>query len=124
MAHLGNTQLIYVISCPPEHVAEGDRIFDSHAVWMEATHHRDGDKALLTYNVSKAPELANPFDPESEPTGNTVFVLHEIYQSDAGVGDHFAQAMDGWDDFPALLAWLEKCTVTGTPMSSVNHSLW
>lgn len=124
MAHLGNTQLIYVISVPPDQVAEGDRIFESHAAWMETTHHREGDKALLTYNVSKAPELSNPFDPESEPTGNTVFVLHEIYQTDAGVGDHFAQAMDSWEDFPALLAWLEKCGVSGTPMSPVNHSLW
>ena len=60
MAHVGKTQLTYVISAPPDQVAEGDRIFGTHGPWMEATHHRDGDKALLSYNVSKAPELSNP----------------------------------------------------------------
>ena len=34
---------------------------------MEATHHRTGDKALLSYNVSKAPELSDPVDLNSAP---------------------------------------------------------
>ena len=84
MANLGKTQLTYVIIAPPEQVKEGDRIFASHGPWMKASHHRDGNKALLTYNVSKSPELSDPFDQNSAPTGNTVFVLHEIYETDAG----------------------------------------
>jgi hypothetical protein len=40
---------------------------------MEATHYRTGEKALLTYNVSKMKELSNPPDFNSAPTGNTVF---------------------------------------------------
>jgi hypothetical protein len=59
-------------------VAEGYRIFRSHGPWMEATHHRTGDKALLSYNVSKASELSNPVDSNSAPTGNTLFILNEI----------------------------------------------
>ena len=59
---------------------------------MEATHHRSGDRALLRYNVSKALELSNPMDPLSAPTGSTCFVLSEVYEIAAGVGDHFKQA--------------------------------
>ncbi len=124
MAHLGRTQLIYVIVAPPDQAKEGERIFANHGPWMKATHHRDGDKALLTYNVSKAPELSNPLDQNSAPTGNTVFVLSEIYQTGAGVTDHFQQAAASWQDFPALIKWLEKCKVTGVPAASIINSLW
>lgn len=124
MAHLGRTQLTYVIVAPPDQAKEGDRIFASHGPWMKATHHRDGDKALLTYDVSKSPELSNPFDQNSAPTGNTVFVLHEIYQSGAGVTDHFQQAAASWPDFPALVKWLEKCKVSGAPAAPIINSLW
>lgn len=124
MARNGKVQLTYVIVAPPDQVAEGDRIFRSHRAWMERTHHRDGEKALLTYEVAKAPELSNPFDMDSEPTGSTCFVLNEIYETEAGVSDHFAQAMEGWEDFPALGEWLGKCRVSGTPTGSVFNSLW
>ena len=124
MAHHDKIQLTYVIVAPPEHVAEGDRLFQSHGPWMEATHHRSGDSALLTYDVSKAPELSNPFDASSEPTGNTCFILSEIYETEAGVADHFEQAMASWQDFPALGEWLEKCSVTGVPAAPIFNSLW
>ena len=124
MAHVGKVQLTYVISVPQDQVAEGDRIFKSHGAWMGASHHRSGDKALLAYNVSKAPELSNPFDANSAPTGNTIFVLHEIYESEAGVKDHFEQAMSNWSEFQNLLKWLEKCKVTGVAASPVINSLW
>ena len=71
MAHKGKTQLMLLIIAPPDQAEEGDRLFRSHAPWMEATHHRDGDKALLSYNLSRTPELSNPMDPSSAPTGNT-----------------------------------------------------
>jgi hypothetical protein len=124
MAHKGKIQLTYVIVAPPEAVAEGDRVFQSHAPWMEATHHRAGDKALLSYNLSKAPELSNPIDPSSARTGNTCFILSEVYESEAGVTDHFAQATENWKDFPALGAWLQKCKVTGLPAARIVNSLW
>lgn len=124
MAHHGKIQLTYVIVAPPEASAEGDRIFQSHGPWMEATHDRGGAKALLSYNLSKAPELADPFDPDSAPTGNTCFILSEVYESEAGVTDHFAKAMEGWEDFPALGQWLEKCKVTGVPAARIVNSLW
>lgn len=124
MAHHGKVHLTFVIVAPPDQVKEGDRIFASHGPWMERTHHRAGDRALLSYEVSKAPELSNPFDPDSEPTGNTCFVLTEVYETDAGVADHFEQAMTSWEDFPALAAWLEKCSVSGVPAAPIVNSLW
>lgn len=124
MAHKGKIQLIYVFVAPPDQVEEGDRIFRGHAPWMEATHHRGGNKALLSYNVSKAPELSNPMDPNSAPSGNTCFILSEIYETEAGVTDHFQQAESSWKDFPALLEWAEKCTVTGVAAAPIINSLW
>lgn len=124
MAHHRKIQLTYVIVARPEDVAEGDRLFRTHAPWMEATHQRTGEKALLSYDVSKAPELSNPFDPSSAPTGNTCFILSEVYETGAGVTDHFAQALASWKDFPALGTWLQKCKVTGVPAAPIINSLW
>ncbi len=124
MAYNGKTQLTFIIVAPPDQVEEGDRIFRSHVPWMEATHHRNGEKALLRYTVAKAPELSNPMDPNSAPTGNTCFILDEIYESEAGVDDHFQQAMSSWQDFPALGAWIEKCKLTAVPAARIFNSLW
>ena len=124
MSTIGKTQITITFICPPEHVAEGERIFASHAKWMEATHHRSGEKALLSYNVSKAKELSNPMDSSSAPTGNTCFILTEIYETEVGVADHFQQAMASWKDFPALGKWLEKCKVTGATAAPIINSLW
>ena len=82
------------------------------------------EKALLSYNVSKGPELSNPMDPSSTPTGNTCFILSEIYESKAGVLDHFKQGNENWGDFHAFLKWLEKCKITLVPATSIFNSLW
>jgi len=124
MAYKGKIQLTILIVAPPNQVEEGDRIFRTHGPWMEATHHRDGDKALLSYNMSKAPELSNPMDPNSDPTGNTVYVLSEIYETEAGVEEHFQQAEAGWQDLPAVGKWMENCKVTGVTAAPIINSLW
>ena len=72
-------------------MAEWDRIFASHGEWMKG-HPRDGDTALLSYTISKGPELSNPLDPNSEPTGKTIYVLDEYYESPAGVARHWQDA--------------------------------
>jgi len=124
MAQNGKIQLTFIISAPPGEVGEGDRLFASHRSWMESTHHRTGEKALLSYNVSKAPELSNPMDPASTPTGNTCFVLTEVYDTSAGVLDHFRQAEENWKDFPALGKWLASCRLTAVPAATIFNSLW
>ncbi len=124
MAYKGKIQLTLIIVAPPDQVEEGDRLFQTHAPWMEATHHRDGDKALLSYSVSKAPEVSNPMDQNSDPTGNTVYVLSEVYETEAGVADHFQQAEASWQDFPAIGKWMENCKVTGVAAAPIINSLW
>jgi hypothetical protein len=42
-------------------------------------------------------------DLDSAPTGNTCFVLTEIYESKAGVLDHIKQANENWADQSANL---------------------
>ena len=124
MAHKGKIQLLFTITASPDQVAEGDRLFRSHGPWIESTHHRTGDKALLSYDVSKAPELKNPLDPNSGQTGNTCFILNEIYESEAGVADHFAQAQASWKDFPAFVEWMGKCKTTVVPSAKIFNSCW
>ena len=124
MTYHDKIQLNFLIIAPPDQVAEGDRIFKSHGAWMEATHYRSGEKALLSYNVSKGPELSDPTDPTSAPTGNTCFVLSEIYESQAGVLDHYQQARENWGDVQAFVEWLGKCQCAVVPAASIFNSLW
>jgi hypothetical protein len=122
MTYHDKIQLTAIIIAPPDQAEEGDRLFRSHGVWMESTHHRSGEKALLSYNVSKMKELSGDLD--SAPTGNTCFVLTEIYESKAGVLDHIKQANENWGDHPAFGKWLEKCKATFVPAASIINSLW
>ncbi len=124
MAHKGKIQLLFTITASADQVAEGDRLFRSHGPWIESTHHRTGDKALISYDVSKAAELKNPLDPNSGTTGNTCFILNEIYESEAGVADHFAQAQASWKDFPAFVEWMGKCKTTVVPSAKIFNSCW
>ncbi len=123
MSDKGKTQLTIVFTAPPDLVAEGDRIFESHARWMRAAHSREGEEALLHYNVVKGPELSNPMDPSSKPTGNTSFVLTEVYETPAGVANHW-KLTAAWEDFAAVGAWMSKVKVTTVHGSPVVHSLW
>lgn len=124
MAKMNEVRFTVTSICPADLAAEGDRIYRSHIAWMKATHHREGPKALLSYDVSKTPELSDPFDLASKPTGNTVFVLTEVYSTDGGVVDHFEQAKASWKDFPAWTAWVGKCKTTKVGYGKIFNSLW
>ena len=124
MTYHGKTQLTLIIIAPPDQVAEGDRLFKSHGSWMEATHYRTGEKALLSYNVSKGPELSNPGDLNSAPTGNTCFILSEIYESKLVSSINIKQANENWGDHPAWGKWLDKCKVAVVTAASIFNSLW
>jgi hypothetical protein len=124
MSHSGKLQFLVVISASPADAAEGDRIFASHAAWMSRTHYKDGSKALLTYDVSKTAEQENPMDPNTKNTGNTVFILAEVYEGPEGLQDHWQQAQASWTDFGSMLTWLGKCKVTMVNGAEIQHSLW
>jgi hypothetical protein len=91
---------------------------------MKATHYRQGPKALLSYDVSKTPELSDPFVLDSKPTGNIIFVLTEVYETDAGVVDHFEQSAASWKDFPAWKDFAAKCKTTKVGAANIFNSLW
>ncbi len=124
MSTIGKTQLTIIFVAPPEAVQEGDRIFASHATWMESTHDREGDLALLRYNIIKAPELKEPFNSSSEPTGNTMFVLDEMYETQAGLDNHWKLAAAGWKDHGALWEWASKCKVITAHNGKAVQALW
>ena len=124
MASEGKSQLLITFVAAPEQVGEVDRLVASHAKWMEETHHREGSKALLSYNFSKGPELANPLDPSSEATGNTRYVLNEIYESPEGIEDHWQQAQASWDDFGAMVELLGSSNPQSLHSGEITASLW
>lgn len=124
MASEGKSQLLITFVAAPEKVSEVDRLVASHAKWMEGTHHREGSKALLSYNFSKGPELANPLDPASDATGNTRYVLNEIYESPEGIEDHWQQAQSSWGDFAAMVELMGSSNPQVLHRGEITASLW
>ena len=123
MSHMGKSHIIIMWTVGPDDVAEGDRLFASHGEWMKG-HPREGDVALLDYTVSKGAELSNPLDPNSEPTGKTIFVVDEHYESPAGIANHWQNASDNWSDLSALVAWSANATVATLHNGTAVQALW
>lgn len=124
MSHRGKIQLTFIFTARPDQVAEGDRIFASHAKWMAESHYRNGELALLRYNVTRGPEASNPLDPTSARTENTCFVLMEVYESEAGLADHWKQGAETWEHFNDFVRWASSCQVSTLQQGTVVHSLW
>ena len=123
MSSTGKSHLIIMFTVGPDDAAEGDRIFASHAEWMK-THPRDGDVALLSYSVSKGPELSHPMDASSEPTGRTTCVIDEIYESAAGITRHWQDGAANWPEMAsAVPAWAAKASIVTLHNDTVQHSL-
>ena len=119
----GKIQLNLIFTATPDLVSEGDRIFVSHAEWMRESHPREGANALLSYRVAKGPEHSNPLDPSSATTSNTMYVITEVYETQAGVDNHWKLGMETWKDFSAMVAWAGRCKVTMLHGTPVVHSL-
>jgi len=124
MATKGKVQLLITFVATPDKVAEADRLVSSHGKWMAEAHHRAGPKALLSYNFAKGAELSNPLDPGSKPTGNARYVLNEIYESPAGVADHWQQAQESWSDFTSMVQLLGSCNPQTLHQGPIAESLW
>jgi len=113
MNYTGKAQFSLTIVAPPELESEGDRIFNLHAAWMEETHYREGEKALLQYTVAK----------RIDDDGNIIIVLTEVYETMAGVEDHYKQAGD-WEWIEDWRKLMDQCQVTYGGGASIVHSLW
>ena len=78
----------------------------------------------MSYNFSKGTELENPLDPSSKSTGNTRYVISEIYESPAGIEDHWSQAQDSWSDFGAMVEMISSCKPQTLHGGVITESLW
>jgi hypothetical protein len=113
----------HYVTVGPDDVAEGDRIFASHGEFMKG-HPRQGDVALRDYSASKGPELSNPMDANSEPTGNTTFVVDEYYESPAGITRHWQDTTENWPEISsAAPAWFAKATIVTLHNGTVIQAL-
>jgi hypothetical protein len=123
MSKMGKSQLTIMFTVGPDDVAEGDRMFASHGEFMKG-HPRQGDVALLDYSVSKGPELSNPMDPNSEPTGNTTFVVDEYYESPAGITRHWQDTSENWPEMSSSApAWFAKAKIVTLHSGAVVQAL-
>ena len=91
---------------------------------MAESHHRSGELALLRYNVVKGPEITTALDPSSDPTGNTSYLLMEVYKSPAGLANHWNKAAGEWQDFGAFMEWASQIKVEVLHGAEIVHSLW
>lgn len=125
MSQLDKTQVAIMITVGPDDVGEADRIFATHGEWMKG-HPREGDAALLEYTISKGPELSNPLDPSSEPTGKTIFLLSEFYESPAGIARHWQDGMANWPDLASVveLSGRDSVTVATLHSGTTVEALW
>lgn len=123
MSNAGKTLITFIFTATPDQAPEGERLFASHAKWIAATHHRDGELKLVSYNTAQGPQLSNPLDPSSAPTENTMFTFHEVYDNHAGLADHWGQA-GSWEDFGAFMDWAQKVELTVLHGSPIVHSAW
>ena len=124
MAKKGKTQLLITWVASPDKVSEMDQLVESHGSFMAKSHHRDGSNALLSYDLSKGPELENPLDPSSKATGNTRYVLSEVYESPAGIENHWRQSQESWSDFGAMVELVASCDPQTLHGGSIAQSLW
>jgi hypothetical protein len=122
--HKGKTQLLITWVVRPDQVSEMDRLVESHGSWMAKTHSRDGANALLSYDLSKGPELENALNPGSESTGNTRYVLSEVYETPEGIANHWRLSQDSWSDFGAMVEMLSSCDTQTLHGGSIAQSLW
>lgn len=114
----GKAHYFMAFKCAAEHEAEGDRVFARHAEWMERTHPKEGDEALLQYTVSK----------RLDGEGNVLFLLSEVYETPAGIENHYHLAHEEEEGsgyvLPLYRAFRAKCETIGHGASDVVHSLW
>ena len=72
----------------------------------------------------KGAELSNPLDPSSEPTGRTIFVLDEYYESPAGIATHWQETTANWSDVPDVMAWSARADIATLHNGTAVHALW
>ena len=114
-------QLQYLWIFKPELIEIANRIAEDHTKWMNETHTKEGDKALLMLNWSIGPEFK-----DGNKTGNMSLILTEVYESQAGIDNHFDQAQKNAATFRDDLSDFENnCeNLVKINSSDIIHSMW
>ncbi len=115
--YTGKAHFFVAFRCSAEHEEVGDRFFTLHADWMERTHPREGDEALLQYTVSK----------QLDEEGNVLFLLSEVYETVAGVKNHsrlFHENDERSELRQSFGSFVDECETIGWGDSEVVHALW
>tara|TARA_B100000029_G_scaffold41104_1_gene38259 strand:+ start:243 stop:602 length:360 start_codon:yes stop_codon:yes gene_type:complete len=116
----GKTQLTRIWTIKSDDVEKMKENAKAHTDWMKETHYRDGDKKLHFLNWSIEEEKNDGI-----ATGNTFFVLTEVYETVAGVDDHMQQAQDSEFSFiPHGEVLQNPESLVICDRGSVIHSLW
>ena len=98
---VGKRSVTWTFVAPNEETAEVLRtFFDGHLDFMKVKCAKDGDKKLVSYWVSEAPEYSEEKQEfvkwfsgnYPKKTGRTVFVLNEIYEMEEGLHHHYIEA--------------------------------
>ena len=82
-------QLQFIWIFKPEFTDVAKRVAEDHVKWINETHTKEGEKALIVLNWSMGPEFK-----EGSETGNMALILTEIYENQEGIDDHFKQAQN------------------------------
>lgn len=112
----GFHMLTIIVTTKEENVTDGNQIWDSHYAYMKDSH----KGFLITYSLSEGPELKNPLDPLSDPTGKTMFVLNECYETSEDILKHWTKTAAEWPDFNALIDWMQR---PGTKVVTLHDGL-
>ena len=113
----GKTQLTRIWVVKPEFVNNWNEITEAHTKWMAETHYKDGNKKLHFLNWSTAPEIK-----DDKETGNTMFVLTEVYETSVGVDDHAQQAKETLSLPHSTKDGVVSLTICD--YGAIKHSLW
>jgi len=124
MSNLGKVMISMQVIAKPEQAEEGKRLFESHAKFMKETHYQEGEFKMISYDIAHGPEFIDPISSDLIPTGNTIFLMVEIYENEKGVEEHWRLGQTEWKDFGQMMEWLKKCNMTILHGSKVIQSLW
>ena len=64
-------------------------------------------------------------DPSSEPTGSTIYVVDECYETPAGITRHCQDTTENWPEMAsAAPAWSAKAKIVTLHNGTIVPALW
>jgi len=123
----GKCHVSMILTVNKEQEQTTDAMWKRHAEWMAKTHAKEGDTELLNYTLSKAEQLSDEMNIESEKNGKIAYILSEYYAKPDGLRDHWKQASETGGEILGTLTDLLKedgASVTMQNFGDVRHCGW